>query len=173
MRKHTTQFAIKSLIHRQTTAVNRLGVAAAAAANLHTSSRRLAAPPPPVPKHHLSNYTAPIMASDEDYMAFLDKANRDADEAHASAEASATTKTAFKTLDAGETPPAAIAAVCKDTFYVSDADEPFHPVSLQYTGENGLPDEGMFPFLPLPPASNPFFQPRACSLARQRSESQA
>lgn len=87
------------------------------------------------------------MASDEDYMAFLDKANRDADEAHAAAAAATTTRTqttSFKALDAGETPAPAIAAVCKDTFYVSDADEPFEAVSLRYSGKDGLPDEGTF-----------------------------
>lgn len=85
------------------------------------------------------------MASDEDYMAFLNKANRDTDEANAAAAATSGTRAAFKAQDAGEQAPAVIQEACKDAFYVSDADEPFQQVSLQYQGADGLPDEGTHP----------------------------
>lgn len=88
------------------------------------------------------------MASDEDYMAFLNKANKDADEAHAYAaetvRAQAGARAQLKTLDAGETAPQVIADVCKQAVYTSDADEPFKEVSLRWKGQGGLPDEGMF-----------------------------
>ncbi|KAL7795208.1 hypothetical protein V8C37DRAFT_374846 [Trichoderma ceciliae] len=82
------------------------------------------------------------MASDEDYMAFLNKANQDADEGKAAAQ---TTQSAgqrtFKTTDEGSQLPKSISDVCKNAFYVSEADEPFKGVSLKWKGEGGLPDE--------------------------------
>lgn len=85
------------------------------------------------------------MASDEDYMAFLNKANQDADAGKATAAAQTSTTSGqrtFKTTDEGSELPKSIADVCKDTFYVSEADEPFRGVSLKWKGEGGLPDEG-------------------------------
>lgn len=82
------------------------------------------------------------MASDEDYMSFLDKANRDLDEANAAA-AQSTAPATFKALDAGVEVPKSIKDVCQEAIYVSDADEPFEEVSLKWTGEGGLPSEGM------------------------------
>ncbi len=85
------------------------------------------------------------MASDQDYMAFLDKANNDADEAHANAaKTQSGARAQLKALDAGQTAPKSIVDVCKEAVYTSDADEPFEQVSLKYTGANGLPDEGTF-----------------------------
>ncbi|OAA71198.1 hypothetical protein ISF_01749 [Cordyceps fumosorosea ARSEF 2679] len=88
------------------------------------------------------------MASDEDYMSFLNKANQDADEAHAKASGTARTQAGsrakLKTLDAGQKAPQGIVKVCKEVVYTSDADEPFEPVSLKYTGDGGLPDEEEF-----------------------------
>lgn len=75
-------------------------------------------------------------------MSFLNKANRDSDEANAAAAATSGTRAAFKAQDAGEQAPAVIQEACQDAFYVSDADEPFQQVSLQYKGTDGLPDEG-------------------------------
>ncbi|KAH8677323.1 hypothetical protein BX600DRAFT_506376 [Xylariales sp. PMI_506] len=84
------------------------------------------------------------MASDEDYMAFLDKANRDPSEGYAKP-ASSTGKHEFKTSDAGAKIPAVLTAAIKDSFYVSDADEPFVPVYLSWDeGGKGLPDEEEF-----------------------------
>lgn len=81
------------------------------------------------------------MASDEDYMAFLDKANRDPNEGYAKPAGSG--KQEFKTTDAGARVPAVLRDVVKDSFYVSDADEPFVPVCLKWDeGGKGLPDEG-------------------------------
>lgn len=84
------------------------------------------------------------MASDEDYMAFLNKANQDAEEGQAAAASSAQSagQRTFKTTDEGSALPKSIADVLKDAFYVSEADEPFKGVSLKWKGEGGLPDEG-------------------------------
>jgi hypothetical protein len=88
------------------------------------------------------------MATDEEYMAFLDKANRDADEANASAAATTTqSQIQFKTTDAGIEVPSVLQEAVKGAVYVSDADEDFVPVALKFTGQS-LPDEGLCdPFL--------------------------
>ena len=87
------------------------------------------------------------MASDEDYMAFLDKANRDADEGKALAQqqqqqGAGPGVRGFKALDsdAGEVPKA-IREVCASEVYESEADEPFEEVALRYGGGE-LPSEG-------------------------------
>ncbi|EHK24430.1 uncharacterized protein TRIVIDRAFT_8643, partial [Trichoderma virens Gv29-8] len=94
----------------------------------------------------LSNTASRKMASDEDYMAFLNKANQDADEGRAAAQSSrgAGAQREFKTADEGSELPKSIAEVCRDAFYVSEADEPFKGVSLKWKGEGGLPDEVEF-----------------------------
>lgn len=78
------------------------------------------------------------MASDEDYMAFLDKANRDPNEGVAKTQG----KVELKAVDSGVRVPAALKKATSDAFYVSDADEPFVPVCLKFEGKK-LPDEGM------------------------------
>lgn len=77
-------------------------------------------------------------------MAFLDKANQDPNEGYARP-ASEGAKKELKTTDAGVQVPAVLTEATKDAFYVSDADEPFVPVCLQWD-ENGkgLPDEVEF-----------------------------
>lgn len=85
-------------------------------------------------------HTTPKMASDEDYMSFLNKANQDS--SGSGNQATTQSKSQFKTTDSGSQPPAEIKSACKDAFYVSDADEPFEPVSLNYDGSD-LPDEGL------------------------------
>ena len=88
------------------------------------------------------------MASDEDYMAFLDKANQDPMEGYAKTSAA---KKGFKTVDDGEKVPKALVDVTKGKFYISDADEPFVPVCLRWDeGGKGLPDEGMSSRFPQP-----------------------
>ncbi|KAK5660991.1 hypothetical protein OQA88_12368 [Cercophora sp. LCS_1] len=83
------------------------------------------------------------MASDEDYMAFLNKANQDPSEGYTKTKATAAGGP-FKTTDAGEEIPKCLTKVAKgDTFYVSDADEPFVGVALRFGG-GGLPDEEEF-----------------------------
>ncbi|KAL7937438.1 hypothetical protein V8C35DRAFT_292523 [Trichoderma chlorosporum] len=98
-------------------------------------------------QHRAFSTTIPRkMASDEDYMAFLNKANQDADEGRAAAQSSrgAGAQRTFKTTDEGSELPKSIAEVCRNAFYVSEADEPFKGVSLKWKGEGGLPDEVEF-----------------------------
>ncbi|KAI9643984.1 hypothetical protein NHQ30_007336 [Ciborinia camelliae] len=79
------------------------------------------------------------MATDEDYMAFLDKANEDP-----SAGTSKTTgnskKAEFKTMDDEVDVPGVLVRATKDAWYISDSDEPFVVVALKNEG-SGLPDE--------------------------------
>jgi len=82
------------------------------------------------------------MASDEDYMSFLDKANEDPSKGVAKSQSQGLAKAQFKTTDQGVEIPAALKEVTKDAFYVSDADEPFVPVALNWDeAGKGLPDE--------------------------------
>ncbi|KHO02005.1 uncharacterized protein MAM_01006 [Metarhizium album ARSEF 1941] len=84
------------------------------------------------------------MASDQDYMTFLDKANQDVDDGKAlAAKQEENGKAAFKTMDEGSQAPKVIRDACQDAVYVSDADEPFEQVSLRWGGD-GLPDETEF-----------------------------
>lgn len=82
------------------------------------------------------------MATDADYMSFLDKANQDPNAGVAKTQGSG--KTEFKATDEGIEIPGPIAKVLGkgEGFYVSDADEPFVGVALKTAGK-GLPDEGM------------------------------
>jgi hypothetical protein len=85
------------------------------------------------------------MASDEDYMNFLDKANKDPSEGVAKSQQQGLAKAQFKTTDKGVEIPAALKEVTQDAFYTSDADEPFVPVALNWDeAGKGLPDEGEF-----------------------------
>jgi hypothetical protein len=79
------------------------------------------------------------MASDEDYMAFLDKANKDPNEGAAKTQGNG--KVELKAVDAGVRVPPGLKKATSDAFYVSDADEPFVPVCLKFGGKK-LPDEG-------------------------------
>jgi hypothetical protein len=83
------------------------------------------------------------MATDDEYMNFLEKANEDPMKGHAKTESKPGRK-GFKTLDEGEEVPAAIQGAIQDKFFVSEADEPFGAVVLRWD-EAGkeLPDEGM------------------------------
>ncbi|KAI5863501.1 hypothetical protein GGS23DRAFT_567340 [Durotheca rogersii] len=87
------------------------------------------------------------MASDGDYIAFLDKANQDPGEGRAQPQGAGgqQQQQQLKATDDGAQIPAVIADVTKDSFYVSDADEPFLPVYLAWDeGGKGLPDEEEF-----------------------------
>ncbi|KAI2634385.1 hypothetical protein GGS26DRAFT_553595 [Hypomontagnella submonticulosa] len=112
----------------------------------HPTSADLADSLPPPSQYSLRSFaTTSIlrMASDEDYMAFLDKANRDPSEGYAKPQSSSNQE--FKATDAGAQIPAAIQEATKDSFYVSDADEPFVPVYLAWDESGkGLPDEEEF-----------------------------
>jgi len=82
------------------------------------------------------------MASDEDYCAFLDKANTDPNEGVNKAQSSR--KAELKAVDKGAEVSAVLKTATKDAFYLSDADEPFVPVSLKLKGKGTMPDEATF-----------------------------
>lgn len=85
------------------------------------------------------------MASDEDYSSFLEKANEDPAAGTAKTSSSSSKKHSFKTTDAGADIPKALKVPTskEEWIYISDADEPFVPVSLKMEGSK-LPDESMF-----------------------------
>ncbi|KAK0104103.1 hypothetical protein ONS96_005202 [Cadophora gregata f. sp. sojae] len=85
------------------------------------------------------------MATDEDYMSFLDKANKDPNEGVAKTQGSGNGKMEFKATEKGVKVPEVIEKVLGkgEAFYVSDADEPFVGVALKLDGK-GLPDEATF-----------------------------
>lgn len=68
------------------------------------------------------------MSSDADYAAFLDKANQDV----APAEQQDLSKKGYGTKSVNTAVPKALESV--EEYYVSDADEPFEPVALEYSG---------------------------------------
>lgn len=92
------------------------------------------------------------MATDSEYMDFLNKANEDPNQGSVSAQGQqGTSKKELKAADHGAEIPQPLVAATQDAFYVSDADEPFVPVSLAWEKGEGLPDEGrsLQPFLSL------------------------
>lgn len=102
------------------------------------------------------------MANDEDYMAFLDKANQDLDDGKAlAAKQKEQSSAAFKAVDEGSQAPRVIRDACQDAVYVTDADEPFEEVSLKWSGD-GLPDESAFGLSLLLPSPHSF----SCRLFR-------
>jgi len=82
------------------------------------------------------------MATDEDYMAFLDKANEDPSAGTSKASAKSK-KHEFKTTDDDVDVPSVLVKATKDAWYVSDADEPFVVVALKL-GKGGMPNEDTF-----------------------------
>jgi hypothetical protein len=88
------------------------------------------------------------MASDEDYMAFLDKANQDPSIGYSAMGQKTGGKVQLKTMDEGAEVPNELrmATEREEWIYSSDADEPFVAVSLKLKGEK-LPDEGLFALL--------------------------
>ncbi|KAF2114679.1 hypothetical protein BDV96DRAFT_647370 [Lophiotrema nucula] len=68
------------------------------------------------------------MASDEDYASFLDKANQPS----GGASTQSTKKVGTKSVDTAV--PNVLESV--EEYYTSDADEPFEPVSLKYSGSS-------------------------------------
>lgn len=85
------------------------------------------------------------MGSDEDYMAFLNKANEDP--SAGTSKTASNKKTEFKTMDDDVDVPGVLIRATKDAWYVSDADEPFVVVALKNEGKS-LPDEGMYTMYP-------------------------
>lgn len=90
------------------------------------------------------------MSSDQDYAAFLEKANEDPSKGTAQSSSAASNKPGqFRTTQQGVTVPAPISKALDkgDAFYVSDADEPFEAVALEWDeAGKGLPDEGAYTF---------------------------
>ncbi|KAF1358954.1 hypothetical protein EJ07DRAFT_122079 [Lizonia empirigonia] len=82
------------------------------------------------PRPHTPIYT-PIrtMSSDADYAAFLDKANQDT----APAEQQDVSKKGYSTKSVNTAVPKALESI--EEYYVSDADEPFEPVALEFSGD--------------------------------------
>ena len=82
------------------------------------------------------------MSSDDAYSSFLDQANQDTGVSKTSAQSgSATTKAVDTDV------PAALQNV--EQYYTSEADEPFEPVSLSWSGSN-MPSESTFDKADLP-----------------------
>lgn len=77
------------------------------------------------------------MASDEAYSSFLDQANQDTGASKASSEWNSLSTEATNT----DVPPSLQKV---ERYYTSDADEPFEPVSLKWSGKN-MPSESMHP----------------------------
>ena len=85
---------------------------------------------------HLSQKPS-VMSSDEAYSSFLDQANQDTGANKASTQ-SKSKSASTKAVDTEV--PAALQKV--EQYYTSEADEPFEPVSLKWTGKN-MPSESM------------------------------
>ncbi|KAH8811836.1 hypothetical protein F5884DRAFT_750184 [Xylogone sp. PMI_703] len=91
----------------------------------------------------LSEHAVTKMASDEDYAAFLEKANQDPNEGIANT--SGSNKLEFKAVSTGVKVPDVLSKATQDAFYISDSDEEFVPVCLKLPkGKKGLPDEVAF-----------------------------
>jgi hypothetical protein len=71
------------------------------------------------------------MSSDADYASFLDKANQDTG---AVEQQSSSNKKSYGTKSVDTAVPKVLEQV--EEYYVSDADEPFEPVSLKYDGSS-------------------------------------
>lgn len=108
------------------------------------------------------------MSSDADYQSFLDQANQDV----GGGTASTRTTAAFATTRAVNTNvPEPLSKIKR--FYTSDADEPFEPVSLKWSGKQ-MPSESELlinpnppsPFLP-PPLPSPHLAPSPLALSYQ------
>ena len=82
-----------------------------------------------------SNAKPLIMSSDDAYSSFLDQANQDTGAGKASAQSKRQTAST-KAVDTDV--PAVLQKV--EQYYTSEADEPFEPVSLEWSGKN-MPSE--------------------------------
>ena len=71
------------------------------------------------------------MSSDADYAAFLDKANQDMGSVEAQ---DASQKKSYGTKSVNTAVPSALKQV--EEYYVSDSDEPFEPVALEFEGNS-------------------------------------
>ncbi|KZM18831.1 hypothetical protein ST47_g10160 [Ascochyta rabiei] len=80
--------------------------------------------------HALTHTAARAMSSDADYAAFLDKANQDVAPAE---QQDVSSKKGYGTKNVNTAVPKALESV--EEYYVSDADEPFEPVALEFSGD--------------------------------------
>ena len=71
------------------------------------------------------------MSSDADYAAFLDKANQDTGSAETK---NASQKKSYGTKSVNTAVPKVLEQV--EEYYISDSDEPFEPVALEFEGGN-------------------------------------
>ena len=85
------------------------------------------------------------MGSDEDYAAFLDKANEDSSGATTRSKSKKEQKE-LRTTESGVAVPKELSSL--DAYYVSEADEPFEGVALKW--EDGELNEGEFLLCPPP-----------------------
>jgi hypothetical protein len=129
--KYTSRYSTKTItratnLSRPSTAYNR-------------ARPTTAAQPPPTsfstartnkPTNPYSYTSARKMSSDADYAAFLDKANQDV----APAEQQDLSKKGYGTKSVDTEVPKALESV--EEYYVSDADEPFEPVALEFSGDS-------------------------------------
>jgi hypothetical protein len=76
------------------------------------------------------------MSSDADYAAFLDKANQDTGSAETT---SASQKKSYGTKSVNTAVPKVLEQV--EEYYISDSDEPFEPVALEFEGGNVSADD--------------------------------
>ncbi|KAK4227961.1 hypothetical protein QBC38DRAFT_169350 [Podospora fimiseda] len=96
------------------------------------------------PRKSFSTTTTRKM-SDEDYLAFLNKANQNPSEGVANTSSTDNKPAAFKTLGEGVDVPKVLQEAVKDEWYISDADEKFQAVGLKsLRGNKQLPDEEEF-----------------------------
>lgn len=94
-------------------------------------------------RRSLSGTTSLKMATDDEYMDFLNKANEDPGQGSVSTQAQGSkAKKELKAADNGADIPQPLVKATKDAFYMSDSDEPFVPVSLAWEKGEGLPNEG-------------------------------
>jgi hypothetical protein len=93
------------------------------------------------PARNIYRYRFPntAMSSDADYASFLDKANEDPNAGTASSKSQP--KKSFGTRAVNAKVPKELEKV--DEFYVSDSDEPFEPVSLDWDGDK-FPDPSTY-----------------------------
>lgn len=91
------------------------------------------APQASIPALRLASFktSTRTMSSDADYASFLDKANQDTGSAQ---QQSSSSKKNYGTKSVDTAVPQALESV--EEYYVSDADEPFEPVALKYSGKS-------------------------------------
>ena len=84
------------------------------------------------------------MASDDDYLAFLNKAAENPSAGvRTETGATATGQRPFRATEQGVAIPQPLVRVTQGAVYTTDADEPFEPVALRWDeAGKGLPDEG-------------------------------